>query len=159
MLVSFWQIGNGVLVGMRQDTSSTTVLWVSVLFLVGVYCKCSRKKTLQLSKPKESSLVMRCGMTEEQSLAHIQPLLEDDLSRVPLKFKSIYATNLTGMLLCAISNQWIRFCKLNLGPKLSLFSQCAAYNPGVWIIGIYSWSRTGRLVFAKVSFTFFFLFR
>lgn len=44
-------------------------------------------------------------MTEEQSLAHMQPLLaacehtEGDLSTVPLKFKSIHATNLKGMLL------------------------------------------------------------
>lgn len=54
--------------------------------------------------------MMSCDMKEEQSLAQLQLLLKHDLSvvckpAVPLKFRSIHATNLKGILGCGIFNQ------------------------------------------------------
>lgn len=54
--------------------------------------------------------MMSCDMEEEPSLAQIQLLLKHDLSViykpvVPLKFKSIHATHLRGILVCVIFNQ------------------------------------------------------
>lgn len=54
--------------------------------------------------------MMNCDMKEEQSFAQIQLLLKHDLAVickpvVPLKFKSIHARNLKGVLGCGIFNQ------------------------------------------------------